>query len=168
MRSCLSQYFRCPEHFDRIVWKETSSAPERILSFWDGLICFGSYHAQQPAPVPAESLNDALVEVDIEGGKACLPFNPSQVVENLHNEAYASEWRAGFLLTLAQIYYFVRPVLPVFVRRHLQMLHLRGWRNSRFPSWPVDCSVDNLLERLMMLSLQANGKAPDPVHLVLA
>ena len=158
MRSCLSQYFRCPEHFDRIVWKETPSVPSGYFLFGADSTCFGSYHAQQPAPVPAETLHDALVEVEIEGGKACLPFNPLQVVENLRREAYVGEWRSGFLLAMSRIYYFVRPVLPVFVRRHLQMLYLRSWRQLSFPSWPVDCSVDNLMERLMLLSLQASGE----------
>jgi hypothetical protein len=59
---------------------------------------------------------------------------------------------------LSQIYYFLRPALPVSVRRHLQMLHLRNWRKLTFPSWPVDCSVDNLLERLMLLSLRAGDE----------
>lgn len=158
MRSCLSQYFRCPEHFDRIVWREAPSASSGYFLFGADSTCFGSYHAQQPDPAPAEALHDAFPEVEIEGGKACLPFNPSQVVENLRREAYVGEWRSGHLLAMSRMYYFLRPALPVFVRRHLQKLYLRSWRRLSFPSWPVDCSVDNLMEKLMLLSLRASGE----------
>lgn len=43
------------------------------------------------------------------------------------------------------------------MRRHLQRFHLRGWDKVSFPRWPVDCSVDNLFEQLMLLSLRASG-----------
>jgi hypothetical protein len=162
MPSSLTQYFRCPERFDRVIWKDASPAAIGYFRFGEGLTCFGSYHAQQPTPVPPEALHDALAEVVIEDGKACLPFNPSQVVDNLHREAYVGEWRAGALWALTQIYYLVRPALPVSVRRHLQMLHLRDWKKITFPSWPVDCSVDNLLEQLLLLSLRAGDNAPIP------
>ncbi|MGB8030143.1 MAG: hypothetical protein WCF30_10815 [Terracidiphilus sp.] len=109
-------------------------------------------------PAPAEDLHDALAEVVVENGKVCLPFNPTKVVENLHQEVYAGEWREGALSILAQVYYFLRPLLPVYVRRHLQRLHLKNWNRLPFPSWPVDCSVDNLMRRLMLLSLRASGE----------
>jgi hypothetical protein len=157
MRNCLTQYFRCPEEFDRIVWKETHSTDFGYFLFGKDSTCFGSYGAQQSAPTPAESLHDALAEVIIENGKAHLPFNPSQVVESLRQEAYVGEWRSGALSILTRIYYFFRPALPVHVRRYLQMLHFRDWKNLNFPSWPVDCSVDNLVRRLMLLSLRASG-----------
>ncbi len=162
MRNLLAQYFRCPERFDRIVWREASPAANGYFRFGEDSTCFGSYHAQQPTPVPPEALHDALAEVVVEGGKACLPFNPSQVINNLHQETYVGEWRAGALRALSQIYYFMRPVLPVPVRRHLQKLHLRNWKKITFPSWPVDCSADNLLERLLLLSLRAGDNAPIP------
>jgi hypothetical protein len=162
MRSCLVQYFRCPEQYDRIASGETPSTTSGFFRFGRDSICFGRYHAQQPASVPAEALHDALAEVVIEDGKVCLTFDPSQVVENLHQEAYIGEWRAGSLLALSRIYYFLRPALPVFLRRHLQMLHLGNWRKLSFPSWPVDCSVDNLLELLMLQSLRASGEERIP------
>jgi hypothetical protein len=158
MSYCLSEYFRCPESYERIVWTEMLPSTGGYFLFGKDLTCFGSYHAQKASPVPAEALHDALPEVVIEDGKVFLPFNPSRVVNNLHHEVYVGEWRSGYWLALSQIYYFLRPALPVSVRRHLQMLHLRNWRKLTFPSWPVDCSVDNLLERLMLLSLRAGDE----------
>jgi hypothetical protein len=162
MSSLLNQYFRCPERFDRIVWRDTPAAPGGYFRFGADATCFGNYRAQQPTPVPAESLHDALDEVVIDAGRACLPFNPSQVVENLRQESYVGEWRSGRLLALSRLYYFMRPLLPVPVRRHLQKLHLRDWQKFTFPSWPVDCSVDSLMERLMLLSLRAGDKERIP------
>jgi hypothetical protein len=37
----------------------------------------------------------------------------------------------------------------------MQKLRLNGWRQLKFPSWPVDLTVDNTLERLLLLSLRA-------------
>ena len=54
-------------------------------------------------------------------------------------------------------YYAIRPLLPVAVRKYLQRIHLRGWEQIPFPRWPVDCSVETLLERLLILSLKARG-----------
>ena len=158
MHDCLSQYFRCPEQFDPIVWKEPLSAERGYFLFGKDSTCFGAYHAQRSSPIPAGELHDAFSEVLVRDGNIWLPFDPLQVVENLHNEIYVGEWRQGPLLTLSQIYYFMRPALPVPVRRHLQMLYLGNWKRLSFPSWPVDCSVNNLMERLLLLALQASGK----------
>ena len=56
-----------------------------------------------------------------------------------------------------KMYYWVRSALPFSVRNYLKKLHLKGWETLAFPRWPVDCSVDNLLEHLLLLSLEATG-----------
>jgi len=157
MHGCLVQYFRCPEEFDRTVGREDHSAPSGYFRFGQDATCFGPYRMQRPVPAPVEGLHDALAEAVIEDGNVCLPFSPARIVENLLHEAYVGEWREGALSILTRIYYFLRPVLPVSVRRHLQMLHLGNWNKLPFPAWPVDCSVDNLLRRLMLLSIRAGG-----------
>jgi hypothetical protein len=140
------------------MWREENSAPAGYFRFGMDATCFGNYRKQQREPAPAEALHDALAEVVVENGKVCLPFCPTKVVENLQHETYVGEWREGALSILTQIYYFLRPVLPVYARRHLQMLHLGNWKRLPFPSWPVDCSVDNMMHRLMLLSLRASGE----------
>ena len=106
---------------------------------------------------PGPAIYDAVGGARIEDGVIYLPFDLSDVVDNLHREAYVEEWRHGALSSLSKPYYFIRPLLPVGVRRHLQKLYLRGWDKLPFPRWPVDCSVDNLIERLLILTLQATG-----------
>ena len=91
-----------------------------------------------------------------------LPFSPAQVIANLGHEVYADNRRRGTTSAIANLYYWLRPALPVSVRRHLQKLYLRDWNKLPFPQWPVDCSVDNLVEALMLLSLRASGARSIP------
>ncbi len=127
------------------------------FQFGPGATCYGSYCGNQPTQVPTGALHDALRDVVIQEGIAYLPFDPWQVIENLRREVYVGDWRHGPSSALARLYYFVRPALSVGVRRHLQRFHLRDWDKLSFPRWPVDCSVDNLLEQLLLLSLRASG-----------
>jgi hypothetical protein len=55
------------------------------------------------------------------------------------------------------MYYFLRPLLPVTARKHLQKNYLAGWDKKPFPHWPVDRSVDEVFEQLLLLSLRAQG-----------
>ena len=162
MRNCLVQYFRCPERFGQLVWVDEPGSSSGYFRFGSDSICFGTYHAKQADPVPAAALHDAFNEVVIKDGEVHLPFNPSQIMENLYHEAYASEWRSGPLSLISQFYYFLRPAMPVAVRRHLQKLYLSNWRQIPFPSWPVDCSVDHLVRNLLLLSVRASGEERVP------
>ena len=156
INSGLAEYYRCPDVHERFRMKGTLPPICGYFRFGQTSICYGNYLRQEPLS-SSETLQDALPEALIENGTVCLPFNPSQVVENLHREIYVGEWRRGPLSTLSRAYYFLRPALPVAVRRHLQSLYLKDWKKISFPSWPVDCSVDNLMERLLLLSLRAGG-----------
>ena len=43
------------------------------------------------------------------------------------------------------------------VRRHLQKLRLKGWDRIPFPAWPVDVTVERLMEGVMAELLKAHG-----------
>ena len=133
MSGSLTQWFRCPKEFDRIVSKEASSSSCGYFLFGEEATCFGSHRAQRPSPSPADALHDAFNDVVIDAGKASLSFDPSQVLDNLNHETYVDEWREGSLSAFSKIYYFLRPVLPVAVRRHLQKLYLKDWKTITFP-----------------------------------
>ena len=55
---------------------------------------------------------------------------------------------------LRSLYYLVRPLLAFPVRKAIQRLVLSRRLRERFPSWPVDCSVEQILESLMILLLR--------------
>src|SRR5262249_30049584 len=61
-----------------------------------------------------------------------------------------------------RMYYLVRPRLPVGVRKHLQKIRLSGWEDIAFPRWPVDFTVDLLLERVLALTLKNRGLSKVP------
>jgi hypothetical protein len=54
-------------------------------------------------------------------------------------------------------YYFLRPILRVAVRKHLQKARLSGWERIAFPRWPVDFTVETLLRQAMALELRSVG-----------
>jgi hypothetical protein len=156
--NCLTEYYRCPdEHLD-FAQTGSLSASTGYFQFGKETTCYGSYVGREPAAhAPGERLN-ALCDIECKNGTVYLPFDPSEVVKNLRFETYAADWREKFPMSaLAQMYYFVRPLLPVHIRKHLQEFHYRGWSNLSFPRWPVDCSVDNLLAQLLSLSLKTSG-----------
>ena len=157
MTDCLTQYYRCPERYIRFLPKQCLSSESGFFRFGEEVICYGSYYGHQPAQSPTGALHDALRDVVIEDGTTYLPFDPLEVAANLHCELYVGDWRGSkSMSTLAKMYYFLRPALPVAVRRHLQKFHLRGWDKLPFPHWPVDSSVDQMFERLLLLALKAS------------
>ena len=91
-------------------------------------------------------------------GITYLPFDVTQVVDNLRLELYSKNSRhdESFLGSiLNKIYYLLRPLLPGGVRRILQKARLSGWKSLKFPRWPVDRSVDLLFEQLLLVSLRS-------------
>lgn len=86
----------------------------------------------------------------------------AEVITNLQQERYtaaAPKYVSGALgnTLLHKCYYFIRPLLSVDTRKHLQRLALRGWKKRPFPRWPVDVTVEHLMEQGLMLSMKTNG-----------
>jgi hypothetical protein len=155
---CLARHYRYPEGYVRFATKEPLTATSGYFQFGEGATCYGSYSEQHVAMSPTGTLHDALQDVEIKNGTVYLPFDPSQVVNNLRRETYVDEWRHGRPMSaFARMYYFIRPALPVGLRRLLQKVYLRGWDKLPFPHWPVDCSIDNIFEQLLLLSLRSSG-----------
>src|SRR5439155_3865228 len=88
------------------------------------------------------------------------PFDVSQVVDNLRGERYSMASRSSVERLIGdglarRIYYFLRPLLSVPVRKRLQKIQLRGWRNIVFPRWPVDVTVETLMQNTLASALRA-------------
>ena len=157
MNNCLIQYFRCPQRYIRLAPKDAPLSTTGYFQFGEDATCYGSYYGGHTAKVPDGRLHDGVSDVEIRNGTIYLPFDPSQLVDNLLCERYLDEWENGnFSSALAKVYYHIRPAFPVGIRRLLQKLYLRGRDKLPFPRWPVDFSVDNLLRQLLLLSLTAN------------
>jgi hypothetical protein len=127
-------------------------------------VLYGRLYGAETAAAPGHALRDVSSECDERAGVVYLPFDATQVVDNLRYEAYTSSsagWHPASSL-LGRGYYFLRPALLVGVRKHLQKFRLNGWRHLRFPHWSVDQTVDSLLERLLLLSLRASQQHEIP------
>jgi hypothetical protein len=160
MSDLFLEYYRCPERFSCFDVGEARSKDNGYFRFGPDAICYGSYHDRQVLSSPTGSLHDALLDTTIADGKAYLPFDWMQVVDNLRYEEYAGDsWHEDSILrtAVAKTYYFVRPILPVMVRKHLQRIRLNGWHHLKFPLWPVDRTVDNIFEQLLVLSLRSQA-----------
>ena len=158
----LVEYFRCPEHV-------------AVLRTAEGLSPQGSYFRVGEATAYGRATATPELRGDVSlpdltaawlkaGDHAVLPFDLAEVVANLRHERYPEAQRAiakvaAPSLTRA-LYYLVRPLLPVHVRKHLQRLHWRGWEDITFPRWPVDTSVDTLMRTAAGLAL-ASGKVTE-------
>jgi hypothetical protein len=130
------------------------------FKFGDDVICYGQFAGLKPPPAINRSLPEALDLTRTSGGQVQIPFDLSQVVDNLRQERYqqsdpAHLRRFRTAATSRNIYYSLRPVLPVFVRKYLQRIHLKGWDSIPFPSWPVDLSVERLMKQVMKQILKS-------------
>ena len=163
MFDCLAQYYRCPERFIRFAYKEPFSSRSGYFQFGEKVTCYGKCSGNQSAESPEGKRHDCWSDVEIKDGKAYLPFDPSEIVDNLRHEMYVEEWRHGNPpSTLTRIYYSIRPLLSGGMRRHVQRSYLRGWKAIPFPHWPVDTSVDDLLQQLLLLAVRSSGNEHVP------
>jgi hypothetical protein len=102
---------------------------------------------------PKDRLEDALPGTSTRAGIISMPFDLAEVVSNLRNERYLE--RSVFNSTAAPVYYLLRPLLPMAIRKYLQKAILMNWESLPFPHWPVDVTVDSLFEQSMLLTLQS-------------
>ena len=163
MNRPLIEYYRCPEEYLKFACLGEVSSRRGYFQFGEAATCYGSYVGRDPIADPTGALLNALADTEFRNGRVYLPFDPANVVDNLRLETYMSGWRDKFPISaLAAAYYLFRPLLPVQVRKHLQEVHFRGWENLKFPRWPVDCSIDNLLKQLLSLAIRASGLSQIP------
>jgi len=159
MLPLLTRHFRCFDlPCDFTVDGEVSAEPG-FFRFGAGAICYGRTSTGHLSHLPGGQLDDVSNHVTAESSEVRLPFDPEEAVENLREERYASDRAPDGQAEgiVRSIYYLVRPILPLWVRKHLQRAHLRGWEKLTFPNWPVDRTADDLLQRFLMLALRASG-----------
>jgi hypothetical protein len=158
MNNCINQYYRCPETFVDISQRGSLSENKGYFRFGEEIV-YGRCSGLRLSDSPGAKLEDALQATTRAGQEIILPFDLDEVVDNLRCERYKrhSPRHTAMQATLASAYYFVRPILPVAVRKHLQKVRLRNWDKLSFPKWPVDRTVDELLENLLLTSMRAHS-----------
>lgn len=155
MNKSLYQYYRCPERSIRLSLTGPVSQKEGYFRFGREVL-YGSLHGGDVSASPEGTLRDVSGNGHNEEGRLSLPFDAAQVADNLRFESYASASLGMHPASslVGKGYYFFRPFLPVAFRRHLQKFRLNGWRHLSFPKWPVDQTVDDLHEDLLLACLR--------------
>jgi hypothetical protein len=152
----VSNHYRCPAEF--LDFGLSGELPSDSGFFQFGpATCYGrsvkNGHRGQPNSPPI----DMLSNVDLDGTRLVLPFDPNEVISNLRLERYPSGQFDQYESALKSIYYRLRPFTNRTLRKYIQRLRASNWQNKRFPKWPVDTTVEDLCESLLLLSLQASG-----------
>lgn len=160
MNKALVEQYRCPQNlFEFHKVRELSSSEPGYFLFGPNVVCYGQCSSGVSRNVSTGGLPNALSDVFLNGDGLRLPFDPTQVVENLRLERYATGsrldskqgWQSS---VLRRAYYLFRPLLPVFIRKHLQRYYLRDWDQISFPHWPLDKTVERVFERLLLLAME--------------
>src|SRR5207244_10108105 len=129
------------------------------FQFGSKVTCFGRSTLPVQQALSGASQVDALKSVVAKNGELVLPFDPTEVLDNLPLERYARDdgWKRGSQNILKKIYYFLRPYTSLSFRRQVQRFRSRNWRKLFFPSWPVDTTVENISRQLLLASMKAKN-----------
>jgi len=162
MIQVLSDYYRVPEGLLDPVLVFDSSGDVGFFRFGPDAICYGRCASRVSTNLEDSSLYDASPCVHLSDTEIHLPFDPTQVIENLRHERYIANLVPGRERVITQewirrAYYSARSLLPVSVRRRLQRAYFSDWQSRPFPAWPVDFTVDTLHEEFLRLSMCAAG-----------
>jgi len=157
----LIDYYRCPDSFADFALSGRLSDDSGYFRFGPDTICYGQSASGFRASRADAVLYDVVNHISTHGSSSLLPFNPTDIVDNLRLERYAKGFRPSalnlWMQSLRSAYYFLRPWMHVTVRKHVQKARLNGWRNRPFPHWPVDTTVEDLSEQLLLHSMRAQG-----------
>jgi hypothetical protein len=157
----VADHFRCPPEVLDFAFTSHPSDYQGYFRFGQDAVCYGQCSSGPTARTVTEALHDAYQQVHTCGTTVRLPFDPVQVLDNLRFERYLAgpsgeNKKRHTVNHLAHLmYYGLRPALPVFARKHIQRLYFRGRMRTPFPHWPVDRTVETIMERLLALSMKS-------------
>ena len=160
MNEALVSHYRCPDSLVRLGLSGRVSPERGYFSFGGNSVCYGQTSLGSLSKIANNGRRDMSQDVIVDGTTLRLPFDPCELVENLRRERYTNNGYEGKRPILGskavrKTYYSLRPLLGIPIRKHFQRFYLRGWEDLFFPSWPVDTSVEQILERLLILNMKA-------------
>ena len=84
----LSEYYRLPKDFPSHFLNREIIGHPGFFRFGSEGVCFGRCQTGPTVKSPSPHLYDALSEVQVEDHCVRLPFDPSEVIDNLRLERY--------------------------------------------------------------------------------
>jgi hypothetical protein len=165
----LLDYYRIPlESLGAIsLTVDSLSGDSGFFQFGANNICYGRCKSGAAVDVAGSEEFNALKNIRRDGTTIQLPFDFTEVVENLRLERYRQKSIRGMEMfaesePVRKLYYFIRKCLPFSVRRQFQRAYFRDWKELPFPTWPVDFTVDNLHEEFLRLLMETSGAKKMP------
>jgi hypothetical protein len=158
---------KCPPAALERITCSKGSGTEGFFRFND-LRLYGRTSGGSTSPGPEGNLPPIDSLISRTSGSVALPFDPTEIIDNLRREKYVGSAKAEISYIAdnksisRRIYYALRPLFPVKVRRILQRIALQDWSKISFPAWPVDTTVDDFIARLWVLLLEASGEEQIP------
>jgi hypothetical protein len=165
--TALLERFLCADTFSDYTLVGSLSAQPGYFTFGGGLTCFGRCSFCEPGQSADGALPDLSRHSRVSDSIPDLPFHPDELVDNLRHERYKLR-RNDLTSTVLQsaavhnAYYTVRPYLPGYTRKYLQRIALRQSQKVPFPRWPVDMTVERILDKLLALSMVAHQAVEIP------
>ena len=162
MNNILTEYLRCASVPAQFSVADCSSQKPGYFSLGASITCYGRTCRGADPKRCNGHFPDLLPYVRMNGSRIQLPFDPAEVIDNLRYERYVSSIGSDYgrwtEKAIRDVYYAVRPLLPAGIRGYLKRVYLRGWQRFSFPGWPVDTTVDNLVKKLLSMSLHSAQK----------
>jgi hypothetical protein len=158
--AALLAYYRCQDTCANFGLNGPLSNDSGFFRWGTDTVCYGRSTSGSLAACSDANLYDTQADVALLESCAHLPFDPSEIIENLLRERYSAHFRESGSFAnelMRRTYYSLRPYLTVPIRKHLQRLRLRNWNKIPFPEWPIDITVDRIHRRLLGLAMRAQG-----------
>jgi hypothetical protein len=157
LSQAVRDHYRCPESLLDFALSGELPSGGGYFRFGPDAVAYGRTRSGGGKDRADSSLPDAFLDITIEDAKVKLPFDPTEVIDNLRLERYPHPCLSGHESVLKNIYYWLRPLTNQSVRKQIQRFHARNWQKVTFPRWPLDTTVESICEALLLLSLEAKG-----------
>ncbi len=150
--------YRLPESMAQCCVEADLRPEQGFFQFGTETICFGRCSSGHVANSSSAPLYDAWDGVVMNGQGLYLPFDPDEVVEGLlYERAFMPVGRSALDSVVRTAYYAVRPLLFKDIRKHVQRIYMTAKSKTAFPNWPLDWTVERILESLLSVVMRAQG-----------
>ncbi len=148
--------FRCPDEFLRYRLSGELSPDPGYFELSNGAVCYGRLVGAIRRTRPASCAPDSCASSSLGRGRLVLPFNPDEVVDNFRLERYPGCQLTGLDKALKNVYYRIRPLANAKLRSYVQRFRAANWKKRQFPQWPVDTTVEDIGDALLLEMLRAH------------